>query len=369
MVCRAGPAIPIELYEALWDHTVGLHAISNNARDLAWAQLLQTIKYLPENDYCRQLVSSYLPQMAPELYTPGMFEFVANYNFPTTRRLVATDQGKKAVLQIPGADVLWSMVLSSPEGTIEDRAARLLATRYAQINETEGVMLADVEAAHVALVEKCMQEMRSACKTIRKNSSSETDPTTMDATVSETTVHEVEGRCRRIILFQKLLLEKIRQKPEFNRGRRADSKVDETDVPYGDAITIRYQCGNDRQVVMMAADHTVNDLYRRLCHASGYTKINLFAKGHRLNVSDQANEKISNVDFGGQLLVQRAPEAEITRPLSGLVSGSSVFETTVIKYFDELFSLMDSNDTISQLVGPCPGSSCILLICVSSSIT
>lgn len=346
MICRAGRAMPDELYHTLWEHTIGPHAISNNARDWAWAQLLQTIKLIPDNEYCRQLVSSYLPKMGPELYTPGMFEFIANYNFPTVRELVATEQRESIVLQVPGADLLWSMILFSPEGTVEDRAARLLAGRYVHINETEGVTLGDMEAAHIALVEKCMHEIRDACEAVRSSSSSE------EPTACNTTRHEKEGRCRRIIMFQKLLLERLRQKPEFNRGRRADSKVDDVDVPYGDAITIKFQCGSsDRQSVSMGADHTVDDLYRRLCYVSGYSKINLFAKGQRLNVAERSNEKISDIDFGGQLLVQRAPEAEVTRPLSGLVVGSSVFESTVAKYFDELFSLMDSNDTVSQLVG------------------
>jgi ubiquitin carboxyl-terminal hydrolase 34 len=370
LICRAGPAIPVEMYEQLWEHTIGLRALSNTARDWAWVQLLQTLKVAPDNDYCRQLVSSHMIDMEPRMYTNGMFEFVANYNFPMTRQLVVTDQGEKAVLQIPGADVLWSMVLSSPEGTIEDRAARLLASRYVEINEAEGVMLAGVEAAHIILVEKCMQEMRSACHVIRSQSSDGGEPTNMDVTMFNTTVHENEGRCRRIILFQKLLLEKIRQKPEFNRSRRADSKVDETDIPYGDSIAIRFQCGNnDRQVVMMSADHTVEDLYRRLCHASGYTRVNLFAKGQRLNVAERSNEKLSSIDFGGQLLVQRAPDAEVTRPLSGQSTGCSVFESTVVKYFDELFSLMDSDDNISQMVYICMKSHCNLLIYARYSIT
>jgi ubiquitin carboxyl-terminal hydrolase 34 len=351
LICRAGPAIPNELYQTLWDHTVGLHAISDNVRDCAWAQLTHTVKHVPENDYCRQLVSSYLSQMAPSLYTVGMFEFVANYNFATIRQLVATDQGVKTVLQIGGADILWSMILSSPEGTIEDRAASLLATRYVQINETGAVVLAEVEAAHVALVEKCMEEIRSACTMVRQNLLGDSDTAMADTTVSEMAIQEKESRCRRIVLFQTLLLEKIRQKPEFNRGRRADSKIDDTDIPQGDAIAVRYQCDNGPQVVMMAADHTVDDLYRRLCHASGYTKIRLFAKGHRFDVTAKGNQKIRDIDFGGQLLVQKMADAEVTRPLQDLAAYSSVFESTVVKYFDELFSLMDSDDTISQLVG------------------
>ncbi|USP77841.1 uncharacterized protein yc1106_05115 [Curvularia clavata] len=346
MICRAGPAIPTELYQPLWDHTVGPHAISNFSRDWAWTQLFQTIKLIPDNEYCRQLIYSYLPHVEPGLYTLGMFEFVANYNFPTIRELVKTEQGEKTVLQIPGAGLLWSMILFSPEPTVEDRAARLLANRYVQINEAEGITLGDMEAAHIALVEKCMQEIRDACKAVRESCSDDAA-----STISDVIREEKEGRCRRIVLFQKLLIERLRQKPEFNRSKRADSKIDEMDIPYGDAITIRFQCANgDRQAVSMGPDHTLDDLYRRLCYVSGYSKLNLFAKGHRVDVAAQSNEKLSDIDFGGQVLVQRAPDAKVTRPFSGPASGSSVFEAAVAKYFDELFSLMDSNDTISHLL-------------------
>ncbi|RMZ67789.1 DFFRY protein [Pyrenophora seminiperda CCB06] len=350
MICRAGDSIPTEIYQDLWEYTIGTRAISNNARNLAWVQILQTIHVFPNNEYCKRLVSEHLPNMEPKFYTHAMFDFVANYSFPTTRQRVRTEHGEKTVLQIPGADLLWPMIISSPEGTIEDLAAGLLADRYVHINEAEGITLGDVEAAHIVLVEKCMQEIQSACKIVRAHVSSRANAA-ISAAVSDRMVHDKEGHCRRIILFVKLLLEKIRQRPEFNRGRRADSKVDEMDVPYGDAIAVRFQSGNnERQTVMMGADHTLDDLYRKLCYVVGYTKLNLFARGQRLNVAERSNEKISEIDFGGQLLVQRAPEAEVTHPFSGTVTGSSVFESTVVKYFDELFSLMDSDDTISQML-------------------
>lgn len=350
MICRAGPAIPIDLYEELWDHTVGKYAISNAARDLAWTNLLQTIKVSPDNDFCQSLISSYVSTMEPRFYTSSLFEFVANYNFPTTRQQMTTENGEMLILQIPGGDLLWSMVLASPEGTIEDRAARLLAARYVQISETEGVHLSEVEAAHVVLVEKCMQELRSTSKLLRNQPNSGPSAMDLDVTTLEGNLRESEIRFGRILLFQKLLLECIRQKPEFNRGRRADSKIDAADVPFGDAITIRYQCGNDRQSVMMASDHTLEDLYKRLCHATGYTKINLFAKGQRLTIATNPTQKISDTDFGGQLLIQRAEGAEATRPLSGPIAGSSVFETSVVEHFDELFELMNSDDAMSQMI-------------------
>lgn len=351
MISRAEKAIPLDVCREIWDHIVGENALSNIARDLAWTHLLHTMKVFPNNWFCKRLVLSYVPKMDPEFYTSAMFEFVANYNFPMVRQKASTEDGEVSILQIPSADLLWHIMLSSPKGTIEDRAARLLAARYVAICDSEEILLQEVENAHVILVEKCMQELRTASKALGKKSVEEPTSTDTDLIISDKTFEQCQDRVRRILVFQKQLLEFIRQRPEFNRTR-ADSKVDamETEAPFGNAITVRYQCGNDRQSVSMAAEHTLEDLYRRLCHATGFTKINLFANGQRLNIVEKAHQKISDSNLGGQLLVQRADGAEATRPMLDSIAGSSAFELNVVKHFDELFCWMDSDDTTSQLV-------------------
>jgi ubiquitin carboxyl-terminal hydrolase 34 len=352
IIGHTGMEIPSDLYKDLWDHTVGDQALSNDARDQAWALLLQGVKLAPDDEFCKQLVTSYIPTIKPEYYTNGLFDFVATYNFPTTRRKVQTEHGDDTVLQIPGASLLWPIILSSPPDKIEDRAASLLAARYVQVVEIEGIMLPEVEKAHVALVEQCMQELRSAIEALPKHSRASLE---MEASESENDTkarQTSEVRIQRILLFQKLLLEYVRRKPQFNRGQRSDSKVDtmEIDVPTGDAITVRYQCSNDRQQVTMGPDHTLDDLYRRLCHATGFTKINLFARGQRLKVFEKAAVKLSEIDLGGQVIVQRADGAELSRPLPELTAGSSAFEVAIVKRFDQLFAWMDSDDMTSCLV-------------------
>jgi ubiquitin carboxyl-terminal hydrolase 34 len=344
--------VPRDLYQDLWDHTVGGEALSNESRDQAWALLLEGIKTSPDDEFCNQLVSSYVPTIDPQHYTNGLFDFVANFNFPTTRQTVNTDTGDEKLLQIPGADLLWPMVLSSPTGTIEDRAASLLATRYVHAVDTDGVTLAEVEKAHIALVEQCMQELRTAIESLPSRSPAITNVEIAEPGREAKARETFEVRVRRILLFQKLFLEHVRRKPEFNRGQRLDSKVDalQPDVPTGDSITVRYQAGNSRDSVTMALDHTLDDLYRRLCHATGLTKINLFARGQKLDIADKGTVKISEVDFGGQVIVQRADGAELSRPLPEPAAGSSVFETAVVKRFDKLFTWMSSADTTSYLV-------------------
>jgi ubiquitin carboxyl-terminal hydrolase 34 len=344
--------VPADLYHTLWDHIVGEHALTNDARDLAWAQLTDASKISPDNDFCQQLVSSYITTIHANYYTPGLFEFVANYKFPIIRRKIATEHGEDSLLQIPGADLLWPMVLSSPTGTIEDRAARLLAARYVEIVDTEGIMLSEVEDAHIALVEQCLQELKSAVKTLQRQPLGKLETTTSDFSATRDLPQTTEVRIGRILLFQKLLLECIRRKPDFNRGRRADSKVEamESEISFGDAVTVRYQYGNERQLVTMPSDNTLEDLERRLCSATGYTKVNLFARGQRLKPTEQRSLRLSEIDFGGQVIVQKAEGAETTNSTSGPVGGVSVFETAIVKHFDELFSWMDSDDLRSQLL-------------------
>ena len=344
--------IPARLCNDLWDHVVGEYAFSNEARDLAWAQFSAIVRVYPTNGFCKLLITSYAPDLDSRFYTPGLFEFVANYKFPVTRKLLDAEPSGQTLLQIPGGDLLWSFMLSAPYGTIEDRAAHQLAVRYVEVADRGDTTLAEVESAHVALVEQCMQELRSAFKATRTSTDS---GMTDDSTDTEEMSRKNQARFGRILLFLRQLLELVRRKAVLNRSKRTDSKVEtmETDIPNGDAITLRYQCGSFRESVAMAPYQTIGDLYQKLCSATGLTKVNLFAKGKRVNIAESANQRLSSTDLGGLLLVQKADGAEVTHPNSTSSPGCSVFETTVATHFDELFTWMDSGDMMSRLVSDC----------------
>ncbi|KZM26818.1 Ubiquitinyl hydrolase 1 [Ascochyta rabiei] len=338
LVYRIGQIIPKDLYNDLWDHVIGQHALSDHARDLAWAQLLDAVKLSPTNEFCRQLVTTYVPVMDPRYYTPGLYEFVARYSFPIIRKTIQVDCEDQLLLQIPGGNLLWSLMLSSPQGTIEEAASCELATRYTQIAQSQEVTVPEVEMAHIELVERCMAELRSAFKQLCDGSDTS----------------KLDGRTRfgRVLVFQKRMLEVVRQKPEFNRARRADSKVEsmDIDVPAANAIILRYQFERDRQSIAIAPDQTIDDLYRKLCRATGCTKINLFAGGQKLSTAQRAGQKIADANIGGQLLVQPIERSGRAHAVSAPVAGSSEFETNLVKYFDEMFGWMDADDAISPLL-------------------
>jgi ubiquitin carboxyl-terminal hydrolase 34 len=350
-IVRAGITIPTDLYVNLWDHVIGERALSDEARNVAWSLLSMAYREAPQNDFWKELVSSYVPVMKPHLYTTGLFEFVSKYKFPTARQDSESASGQFTPLQIPGAELLWPIVLSAPSGTIEDRAARLLASRYVQSIDGKDILPSEFADAQVALADQCMQELRDAMASHSGRSQSNADAESLNEEAVR--VRQLtELRISRILLFQKLLLESVRLRPEFNRAGRVDSKVEhmEIDVPTGDTMIVKYQFGNDRQSVTMSANHTMDDLYRRLCHATGYTKLNLFAKGQRLKVFDDSPIRLCEFDFGGQVIAQRADGAEPTKPLPAMAKSTSRFELAILKHFEELFAWMDGDDVISQQV-------------------
>ena len=351
LISHATSAIPLDLYQDIWDHLVGKYAQTNQLRDMAWSKFLEASKENDENSFCKQLISSYVPNLEPQYYTLGLYGFVAAYRFPTTKRIVTTSEGEKEILQIRGADLLWSMVLSAPPCTIEDHAAGLLAARYLELGTEPDVALEEVEAAHVALVEQCMQELSSAYKVLRNNPV-EQEGDRMDIALSEPGRQQNERRFTRTILFLNRLLMSIRKRQEFNRGRRSDSKVEPLDLNLAsrDTLEIKYHSPEKHSILMDVAD-TLQDLNDRLCHATGYSRINLFARGQRINVAGKGNEKILNLGFVDTwLLVQKAPGSEVTQPISEPSRDSSVFETTLVNQFEKLFACMDGNDTISVVV-------------------
>jgi ubiquitin carboxyl-terminal hydrolase 34 len=276
--------------------------------------------------------------MDPSYFTPGLYSFVASYKFPLSRKTVQIDGVEQLLLQIPGSDLLWSLALSSPPGTIEEKAAHDLAVRYTQIPQSPEIFLSDVETAHVELVERCMNELRSAFEALHETPSQNGQ--------------ESELRFSRMLMFLIKMLGLVRQKAEFNRGRRADSKVESIDMssPPDNAITIRYQVENDRQSLQIPSDRTIADLHHTLCQATKCSKIKVYAGGQQLDVTGRADQTLADAQIRGQLLVQIIQRDETARMISAPVAGCSEFETNLVKHFDEMFAWLDVDHAPNQLV-------------------
>lgn len=356
ILVRATEFIPSDLYKDLWDHTVGKFVLNPTLRDWAWLRFAEVIKNNPHNECCKDLVFQYIPKLKPEFFTTGMFEFVTAYKF----KLVQNPDGAieaKGGSQKFSDDLLWRMVLLSPPHSIEDRAAKFLATRYLEINTEKGVTLEEVEETHVALVEKCIKELLLAFQTLRNKQRAPAGmDDAMDVVLSSLTRQETELRFSRMVLFVKLLLSEIRSKPQFYHSGRSDSKVEmlEADLPAGDPIEISYQVSatNERRAMMMGSENTFHDLYMRLCHSTGLTRLNIFHSGQRLVYDEKKASTLAEIglQFHAHLLVQKAAGSETRQPGFDSKAPQSAFEIAFTEHLDELFVCMDSDDRTSSAI-------------------
>jgi ubiquitin carboxyl-terminal hydrolase 34 len=72
LIHRPCPDISASACNDVWDHVVGEYALSNAARDSAWAQFLGVVRAFPNNGFCKLLISSYVPNLDSRFYTQSM---------------------------------------------------------------------------------------------------------------------------------------------------------------------------------------------------------------------------------------------------------------------------------------------------------
>lgn len=365
LILRAPEAIPKDLYPDIWRHTIGDRALNNNIRDQAWNKLTSIVrrgfndKRGFNNDFCKQLISICVPRLESQFFTQGLYEFVAAYPFSSAMQAVATEDNSQELVQIPAAELLWQMMMNAPKGTIESSAAELLVRRYLDVDALENATVRDFEHAHVALGEKCVAALLANYRTLRQGSSQEQRAVSedeMDISLSDTTRKQAELRSGRTIFFMKLLLGKLRSKPEFARCPRPESDVELTEPQgnHGEIIEVTYtsSAGADKKSLFIGTANAVSELETRLHNLTGFTKLKIFFMGRQLNAGDQINRKLEDCGLSrsAHMLVQDSSVGTTHHAIPDTSRGSSVFEATLLEHFDELFACMDSSDEKSAVV-------------------
>ena len=338
-------ALPDDQYEDLWEHLIGAHALNNAMRDLAWSRFIDCVRVRSHAPFCNRLLSTHIPKLQPAFYTSGLYDFVAHLTLPMTKRLVGHDGESGRLLDVPGSDYLWPLVLKAPDGTIEELAAKQLANRYLDILYVRDVTIDEVEEAHVALVEQCTQTLLASYSALRSEA-----PEQADASAQAL-------RFTRTLLFEKLLLQDIRTRPEFVRPRTETARKPlEPPVVEGDPMEIRFQAftGNPRpprQTLPMGSENTFQQLYDQICGRVGLSKLVFIIGGARRYLSDHSSKTLA--EFGDAItwiLVSKDPSATTMESANDGDRDCSVFEKQVLGHFEGLYACMDSEDHISEAV-------------------
>ncbi|KAF2804105.1 uncharacterized protein BDZ99DRAFT_526141 [Mytilinidion resinicola] len=358
LIAHIATHVPSELYSQLWDHIFGKDAWNNDMRDQAWWLIIEAAKRSPlRNEFCALILSDFIPRVDPIYYTKGLYEFITRLVPVQERKTKAPDDNSNnEVLAIPGANLLWPLVLNAHTDLVVDVSAKNLAARYLEVYRNAGVTFEQVEEAHAALAEECTNRLLSSYHILRPGSTvgstGQGEPMVVAASDEEICAHE--RHFTRTLLFAKLFLLTIRSKPEFAHSRKAESACEsiEQELYRGEPFQVRFQvfggASNERQLIVIGKEDTVQELHDRLCRLTGFTKLRFIVGGQNFSVQDSADKQLHEVPGIDWILVSKAVDGEPLKPEVNIDANCSIFETTILNHFEEMYSCMDSEDHISE---------------------
>lgn len=346
--------------ERLWNALIGRDALGEEERNSAWSMLVGvTGACHTRNVFIDRCINEYLPQLDPALFTIDLLTFVQQAIAYQARLSPPPTANEHDVIDIPGVDQLWQIVLIAPSGTIEIQATHKLVEFYLDTPLIRKAPRTAVEATHVALIKRCVDQLTGAALKLRSFSdgtaSGEDEP--MVIVASDEEVRTEELRLSRSLLFLREILRGMRARPQYSPPpNKAPELAKQVKEFKGDAVKISYQAFNGGvntgvQAFEAGDQETVEELTTRLKKLTGFSKFTAIAGGQKLDLTTDTNKTLRDLKIGrsGLLMIRRVPDSTAVQPIDQAQALSAV-EAEVLKHFDELYQLLGLDERFAREV-------------------
>ncbi|OJJ67421.1 hypothetical protein ASPBRDRAFT_341882 [Aspergillus brasiliensis CBS 101740] len=349
-------SITPDLGDLLWRKVFMSKSLAQQGRRALWDMLCGTTRYSAQaNSFIERCIQVYLPELSPaEDYLPEVLLFAKQTINYEVRFHPPSIAGENEVVAIPGMDRIWSFILTAPPGTIETDAITFAIEVYLDHSIINRSPRSAVEATHIALVDRCVDQLKSAAsrlKAYRDNCSTAQD-LSMDAVASGNNVKAEELRFSRSLLFLRRFLQGLRCRPQYSPPQSLP--LDSPGKPVqGNAIDIRYQTFNGGTQSKVRSLHigdlsTAAELAETLVRVTGFTKFSTISGGQRIDLLEKPGITIRDLKLGsGLLLIRRDPESR-ELAMTGRRQSLTLVDSEVLKHFDDLYDLLVLEDHLAR---------------------
>lgn len=344
------------LGKALWDDILVSSKLGPEGHHAVWNMLVSALSQSTKaNPFLHRCIHEYLPSLVPKDYTKEILAFAKQAIIYEVRFNPPPPAGENEVVTIPGMDRIWTFILTAPPGTIEVQATEFAVKVYLDHTIISNSPQSAKDATHIALVERCIDQLKSAAATLKTTSEANGD-TSMDSETETGEMSPEELRFRRSLYFLHQLLSGLRARPHYISPRGSPPMLPERPIK-GEPISISWQSfngiTNSKVKYLQIGDlSTAAELVERLTHLTGFSKFTTITGGQRVDLMEnpEVTVKDMKVLHPGHLLIRKAPDAqEVSRASSGGLPLTSV-DSEVLKHFDELYDLLTLNDDLAREV-------------------
>ncbi|PWY93275.1 ubiquitin C-terminal hydrolase [Aspergillus sclerotioniger CBS 115572] len=350
-------SITPELGDLLWRKVFMCKTLAQQGRRALWDMLCGTTRYSAQaNSFIERCIQVYLPELSPsEDYLPEVLLFAKQTINYEVRFNPPPMAGENEVVTIPGMDRIWSFILTAPPGTIETDATAFAIEVYLDQGVINRSPRSAVEATHIALVDRCVDQLKSAAsrlKAYRGDISTTQDEPMQEVASNPDMVQAEELRFSRSLLFLRQFLQGLRSRPQYSPPQNLPPDLPGKPVQ-GEVIDIRYQTFNGGtqskvRTLPIGDLSTAAELVETLVRVTGFTKFSTISGGQRTDLLEKPDMTIRDLKLGSGLLLIRRDSDSRELALAGRRQSLTLVDSEVLKHFDDLYDLLVLEDHLAR---------------------
>ncbi|KAI9773606.1 MAG: hypothetical protein M1840_006880 [Geoglossum simile] len=350
IITFAAPTITNDLGERLWSYLVGEQALGDVERHAAWIMLCKIASELrTRNQFIDRCIEDYLPSLDPTFFISGMLSFTQQAIQYEARLNHQPTALENEIIDIFGAEQVWRMILTAPNGTVEQAAIQFFVKLYLDTPSIANAPRSAAEATHIMLVDRCIRKLGSAASKLRafSDGSSSGDDEPMVIVASDADVQAEEICFNRSLCTLREFLSAYRTRPQYAVQK---PKILYPPTPIkeikGELLSVRWQSftanmQSNIQEFMIGDLDTSEELGERLVAATGFSRFATYSNGRVLNLEENPSMTLREMKMTGNpfIIVKKIHDPSEVQD-AGLPDNLSVVEVEVLKHFDELYGLL-----------------------------
>ncbi|EED21875.1 ubiquitin C-terminal hydrolase, putative [Talaromyces stipitatus ATCC 10500] len=350
LIDKVPDTITPELSDTLWTK-IFMAGNIQSARSSLWDMLCRVTKIcVTPNSFIERCLHDYLPSVSPENYSPEIISFAEHAVHYEIRFNPPPVASENEIITLPGMDRIWHFILTAPPDTIEERATTFAIEVYLDHNLIRRAPASAAEATHISLVDRCVDQIKSAALTLKGqngNGGTNSEDDAMVMTASEREIASAGLKLSRSLLFLQQLLQGLRSRPQYSPPQSQAPELPER-VGQGETVEISYQSFNESKqsrvcTLRIGSLCTAADLVNRLTRVTGFKKFSVIYGGQRVNLLENPEMTVQDLNFKGLLIIRKTPDGTEVAT-AGRRQSLTLVDSEILKHFDDLYDLLDLDD-------------------------
>ncbi|KAJ5730261.1 uncharacterized protein N7483_004769 [Penicillium malachiteum] len=339
------------LGKAYWTEILLSKKLGYDGYKAAWRMMVNALSRSSEtNPFLERCIHEYLPELSPEDYTPEILSFAKQsitYDVRFNPPRSPANEGE--VITIPGMERIWKFILTANSGTIETEATKFAIEVYLDHPIIRSSPRPVVEATHVAIVNRCIDQLKSTAPALRASDS--TDDTPMQNGPQSVDTSADELKFRRSLLFLRQFLYGLRTRPHYSPPRGSPPTLPDRPLK-GEPIDVSWQSfhGSSHSTVntLRIGDiSTAGEFVERLSRLTGFSKFTTIWGGQRIDLLKDPEALLKDIKVPGLLILRKAADAQEVFRDSKRQSLTPV-DSEVHQHLDEIYELLSLKDEVAQ---------------------